>query len=177
MRTLKYAILGLVSQKPMTGYDIYKAFDGPLGNFWSAKHSQIYPELKKLTDEKLLNYDIAITGEVLQKKVYSITQAGIEELDHWLASDEPIAPTAKDVFRLRMYFCERMDHRIVHELLLSQLKQHQKKLEYLQASKDERYPTMAIDEAHLGDFLVLSGAISRENAYIEWLKSCLPYFK
>ncbi len=47
MRTLKYAILGLVSQKPMTGYDIYKEFDGPIGNFWSAKHSQIYPELKK----------------------------------------------------------------------------------------------------------------------------------
>ena len=54
MRTLKYAILGLLNQKKMTGYDLMKQFESALCEFWSAKHSQIYPELKKLTEEALL---------------------------------------------------------------------------------------------------------------------------
>ena len=33
MRTLKYAILGLLMQSPMTGYDISKAFGVGLGSF------------------------------------------------------------------------------------------------------------------------------------------------
>ena len=56
MRTLKYAILGLLMQSSVTGYDISKAFSDGLGSFWSAKHSQIYPELKRLTEEGLIRY-------------------------------------------------------------------------------------------------------------------------
>ncbi len=48
MRTLKYAILGLLNRNPMTGYDIVKEFNFQLAEFWNAKHSQIYPELKKI---------------------------------------------------------------------------------------------------------------------------------
>lgn len=47
MGNLKYAILGLLNQKEMTGYDLMKQFESTLCEFWSAKHSQIYPELKK----------------------------------------------------------------------------------------------------------------------------------
>ena len=56
MRTLKYAILGLLNQKKMTGYDLMKQFESALCEFWSAKHSQIYPELKKLTEEGCVAY-------------------------------------------------------------------------------------------------------------------------
>ena len=56
MRTLKYAILGLLNQKEMTGYDLMKQFESTLCEFWSAKHSQIYPELKKLTEEGSVAY-------------------------------------------------------------------------------------------------------------------------
>ena len=34
MRTLKYAILGLVNRKPLTGYDLSKEFSKELNNFW-----------------------------------------------------------------------------------------------------------------------------------------------
>ena len=49
MRTLKYAILGLINREPMTGYDITREFNSNnLANFWYAKHSQVYPELSRL---------------------------------------------------------------------------------------------------------------------------------
>ena len=60
MRTLKYAILGLLNQKEMTGYDLMKQFESTLCEFWSAKHSQIYPELKKLTEEGSVAYKMCI---------------------------------------------------------------------------------------------------------------------
>ncbi len=46
MRILKYAILGLLRKGELSGYDISSYFKEELGQFWSAKHSQIYPELK-----------------------------------------------------------------------------------------------------------------------------------
>ena len=56
MGTLKYAILGLLNRKNMTGYDLSKEFETTLFEFWNAKHSQIYPELKKLTEEGCVAY-------------------------------------------------------------------------------------------------------------------------
>lgn len=54
MGTLKYAILGLLNRKNMTGYDLSKEFETTLFEFWNAKHSQIYPELKSLSENGLV---------------------------------------------------------------------------------------------------------------------------
>ena len=80
MRTLKFAVLGLLNRRPMTGYEIGKEFDYELGQFWNAKHSQIYPELKKLLDEGLVVFDVEISGDILEKKRYTITEKGQLEL-------------------------------------------------------------------------------------------------
>ena len=71
MRTLKYAILGLLNQKEMTGYDLMKQFESTLCEFWSAKHSQIYPELKKLTEEGSVAYktELLTTSRSLPRRI------------------------------------------------------------------------------------------------------------
>ena len=51
--TLRYVILGLLSKEPMAGYDIKKAFEGEIGDFWYSNHSQIYPELNRMEQEGL----------------------------------------------------------------------------------------------------------------------------
>ena len=67
METLKYAILGLLMKKDMTGYELTKEFNSALFEFWNASHSQIYPKLKALTKEGLIEYHIEITGTVLRE--------------------------------------------------------------------------------------------------------------
>ena len=57
MRVLKYAILGLLNQKSMSGYELSSEFESALNEFWNAKHSQIYPELKKLTEEGMITFE------------------------------------------------------------------------------------------------------------------------
>ena len=95
VRALKYAILGLLSQQSRSGYDLSQALSGALQEFWSANHSQIYPELKRLTEEGLVEYRVEISGTVLERKVYSLTPAGQTEFLTWLHGEEEIAPPPK----------------------------------------------------------------------------------
>ena len=177
MRNLKYAILGLVNRKPMTGYDIGKEFNFQLAEFWSAKHSQIYPELKKLVDEKLLVFDIEITGDILEKKVYNITEKGRKEFLKWLKKDEPMEQTPKNIFRLRMYFSNNLDTNTRILLLENQILQHQDRLTFLLSQKEPYDGVPPVNSDAFGDYLVLDGAIIREESTIKWLNNCINFCK
>jgi len=160
----------------MTGYDLTAEFDKALGSFWHAKHSQIYPELKKLTEENLITYETVIHGEKLEKKVYTITEKGKQELKNWILRDEPLEPTPKDVFKLRAYFIELMNKEEIILQFSRQLAKRQKKLEILKSAMEELLKTKDISNViseEFGDYIVLKGAIMREQTYIDWLKECL----
>lgn len=177
MRALKYAILGLLNRHPMTGYEIGKEFDFELNEFWSAKHSQIYPELKKLVDEGMVTYDIEISGDILEKKRYTITEKGIIDLMKWLHKDEPLEKTPKEIFRLRMYFSNNLDLESRIHLLESQLIKHKKRLSILSKTM-ETYPVVPDPFSdRFGDFIVLEGAIMRQKHTIEWIAKCIEYCK
>ncbi len=176
MRTLKYAILGLINREPMTGYDITREFNSNnLANFWYAKHSQVYPELSRLMEEKLVTCEVVIQGEKLEKKLYSITEAGKQQLQDWLMKDEPLEATPKDVFRLRMYFSDFMTPEQLKTHLTNQLQKHILKEQYLSdIMLDHHHNTApAIGTREFGDFMVLEGAIMREKSYIDWINDCL----
>ena len=177
MRTLKYAILGLLNRNPMTGYDIGKEFNFQLAEFWSAKHSQIYPELKKLVDEKLIVFDIEISGDVLEKKVYTITEKGKKDFLKWLKKDEPMEPTPKNIFRLRMYFSNNLDLDTRLELLEHQLFQHQERISFLHSQMERYGKVPPIDSNEYGDYIVLDGAILREECTIKWITHCIEHCK
>ncbi|HHU22136.1 MAG TPA: PadR family transcriptional regulator [Clostridiales bacterium] len=172
MRELKYAILGLVNRSPRTGYDITKAFTESIGNFWEAKHSQIYPELHRLASGGLIEYEIEIQGEKLEKKVYSITDKGRNELLNWLLTDEPLPPVPKDSFRLRLYFSENLSTLAVSELINGQLAKRRRRLEHLKeelhAMEDSGEPPVLFTPEFY-EYLLIMGGIFREQAYINWI--------
>ena len=84
--SLRHALLGLLTWRPGTGYELAQAFEGSLINAWHASHSQIYPELAKLEAEGLAE----VVGEGARRsKTYAATDAGLEELRRWLMETEP----------------------------------------------------------------------------------------
>jgi len=176
MRTLKYAILGLVNRSPMTGYDITGEFNNnQLANFWYAKHSQVYPELNRLAEEGLLTCQVVIQGEKMEKKLYTITEEGRQELKEWLVHEDPLGPTPKDVFRLRMYFSDFISREDMVMHLEDQIQKHTDKRRYLSDIMEQVHHNSAppLGTKEYGDFLVLEGAILRETSYLQWLENAL----
>lgn len=175
MRTLKYALLGLIDREPITGYDISKEFEKRImANFWHAKHSQVYPELKRLLDEELISFELIVQGEKMEKKLYTITPKGHEEFIDWLLLDEPLPVTPKDVFRLRTFFTDFMSAADFATHLHQQIGKHRlkkKQLEDSLAAYAGSVPPYGTKE--FGDYAVLLGANMREDSYIDWLKVCL----
>ena len=173
MRTLKYALLGMLSRQDMTGYELTKLFEGALSEFWPIKQSQIYPELRKLTEEKLISYRIEITGQVLEKKVYSITEAGQVDFIAWLTQSGDLPPTPKEEFRMKLFFSDQLPYDERMCLMEEKLRQHHARLEHLRQNEREFDPPPVSGSAAMSDYLVLLGAIMREEAACAWLQCCL----
>ena len=90
--TLGYALLGLLAREPQSGYQLAKHLKRPIGCFWSAGHSQIYPELGRLHTAGLVSFEPVQQQERPNKKVYSLTSAGRSALASWVVEDS--LPTA-----------------------------------------------------------------------------------
>ena len=78
--TIEYAILGLLSLRPMTGYDIKKVFAGTAALYWSDNNNQIYRTLLNLHRDQLLEREIQPQENYPARKVYRISEKGREEL-------------------------------------------------------------------------------------------------
>lgn len=179
MRTLKFALLGLIDREPITGYDIVREFESRvMANFWYAKHSQVYPELKKLTDEGLVEFKVVLQGEKMEKKLYSITPKGHAEFINWMKEDEPIGVTPKDIFRLRSYFTDFLPAENYLEILDSQKAMHTDKLNKLKHNMETYENTIPkYGTKEFGDYSVLLSAIMREEYYVNWINICIDNVK
>ena len=82
--TTKYAILGLLSLTPCSGYDIKKIADMSISHFWSENYGNIYPALRVLEAEGLVERESGQTPGRPPKSVYRITEQGSRELKDWL---------------------------------------------------------------------------------------------
>jgi PadR family transcriptional regulator AphA len=88
--SLRHAVLALLEVGPMTGYELAKQFDQSVTYVWSAQHSQIYTELRKLEGEGLLAATTVPRGakELATKRAYRLTDAGAAELHRWVTTIE-----------------------------------------------------------------------------------------
>ncbi|MDP2661384.1 MAG: PadR family transcriptional regulator [Dehalococcoidia bacterium] len=114
--SLKYALLGMLSIRPMSGYDIKKFFDQSVGLIWNATHSQIYVQLDQMENDELVEKRNIIQEGRPNKNLYRATDKGFRDLQRWLAG--PIsAPDYKDDFMLRFFFSDFLDRGILKEHL------------------------------------------------------------
>jgi PadR family transcriptional regulator AphA len=105
--SLRHAILGFLSVRPMSGYDLKKAFDTSVRHFWSSDKAAIY---RALADLRELGWTIEQRVEQEtrpDRKVQHLTDAGRDELDRWLGLAEP-APPRREPFLVRVFFSDRL---------------------------------------------------------------------
>ena len=83
--TSRYAILGVLSLCPMSGYDVKKLIGRSIAHFWNESYGQIYPILNRLAAEGLAERRQETQRGKPDRHVYSLTAKGRAELERWLA--------------------------------------------------------------------------------------------
>lgn len=168
---LKYIILGLLIHEDRTGYDIKKLFEGELGDFWYANHSQIYPELRKLENKGLITSHMETVGTKLEKKYYHLTEAGKEVLKEWM--EEPLGSImpSRSEFTMKIYLLRDASDPLAKTLFANEIARHETKYQYLQSRWQELFAGKEDKQAEqYGHALILKRALTREHDYLEWLK-------
>ncbi len=103
-----YAVLGLLSWHPMSGYDIAQAVDRSIANFWPIAKSQVYRELPRLEELGLVaGTDVQQVG-VPNKRTYELTDDGAAALDAWLAGPDIASERTRSGMLVKLFFAHRM---------------------------------------------------------------------
>ncbi|MAM89740.1 PadR family transcriptional regulator [Allohahella sp. A8] len=84
--SLKHAVLAMLELEPGSGYDLIKRFNKSIGHFWAATHQQVYQTLNTLGEEGRVEFELVEQSDKPNKKIYSITAAGLEELRAWTST-------------------------------------------------------------------------------------------
>lgn len=80
---LRHAVLAALLDGEYSGYQLAKIFDVSVSNFWHAVPQQLYTELAKLEADGLITGRQVIQHDRPNKRVYTVTQAGIAELEQF----------------------------------------------------------------------------------------------
>lgn len=98
----RYAILGVLLERPSTGYEIKSLMGRSTVYFWRESDSTIYPMLKVLAKEKKVLSEVAFVGKK-KKEIFSITDSGKEEFKSWFESPTG-SETPRNEFLLKLFF-------------------------------------------------------------------------
>jgi len=114
--TIQYALLGLLSWQPMSGYDLKKLIAESSAMYWSGNNNQIYRALVQLHDAGLVSYQVQQQESLPAKKIYSITEKGEAELRRWVLST-PEVPEIHNTFLVKLAWADLLNDDELDELL------------------------------------------------------------
>jgi DNA-binding PadR family transcriptional regulator len=106
---LELAILGLLLESPMHGYELRKRLTGLLGAFRAFSYGSLYPALRRMQADGLIVEDAAPAGAVKvrrARRVYVLTDAGKERFTELVADTGPQNYT-DDGFGVHLAFFNR----------------------------------------------------------------------
>jgi PadR family transcriptional regulator AphA len=168
--SLKHAILVLLDREPGSGYDLTLRFSKGIGHFWQASHQQIYQQLKKLDEEKLVSFKTEEQSGKPDRKVYDITSLGRKTLAIWVQQAEK-PPVVRDALLIKVFAARPEDkvaiiteldrHIVLHQ---ETLKSHQQiEADFFTADSERQQKAKF-------QYLTLRRGIRYEREWIEWLE-------
>lgn len=125
--TLGCAVLGLLADRPRTGYELAQAMKAPIGYMWTARHSQIYPELARLESQGLVDATVIDGPGPRDTKRYTVTEEGLRTLKAW--TDSPLTEVARSEFMLRVRCLWLLSPERARQFILTQRKALEQRLE------------------------------------------------
>jgi len=129
--TIELAVLGLLHESPMHGYELRKRLNLMLGWGRVLSYGSLYPALKKMLRGALIEEAATTTVSRRPRIVYQLTEAGNAEFQRLMSE---VGPTAweDDTFDIRFAFFGRTDMEIRLRVLEGRRSRLQERLERVQ---------------------------------------------
>lgn len=165
--SLRHLILGLLTQRPMSGYDIkrvLKSLDWLVGN---PSFGSLYPALHALLKDKLVSVEVFAQQDKPSRKVYTITDAGREVLQEWV--DRPIsAGVSLKTFVMRLILADNLSP----TNLVAQLNQRREQVSGNRANLEQAVQLLDTDR-EMKRHLALDYGLALATAELAWLDGVL----
>jgi DNA-binding PadR family transcriptional regulator len=167
LKSFHHFILGLLTQEPMSGYDI-KRFLQSLG--WlvgSPSYGAIYPALHALLQDNFVTVQVLSDENKPPRKIYTITPAGKQALHEWI--HQPFTPsTSTRAFTMRLILA---DHLSTEGLIAHLQQRYEQVIDHrtgLEQMEDEQS-----SEMDAGHRLTIDYGMAIANAELLWLQDTL----
>jgi DNA-binding PadR family transcriptional regulator len=152
--------LGLLESHPRHGYDLKRAYDERFGNGRSLQYGQVYSTLARLLKNGLVEVDGVEAGEGPERKRYAITDAGVTDIERWLAQPESPEPYLQSTLYAKVALA-LMTGRGAEPILDAQ------RAEHLRAMREYTRRKLSGD---IADQLVCDHALFHLEADLRWLE-------
>ncbi len=136
---LQFAVLGLLHEGPMHGYELRKRLNSVLGTFRAISYGSLYPCLKEMLAAGLIAEDgpadagaPALSGR-RARIVYKLTPEGKDRFQAWLADAGPEA-YEDELFGVHLAFFSRTDRDIRLRILLGRRNRLEERLATLRSN-------------------------------------------
>jgi len=174
--SVKHALLGFLNYAPLTGYELKQFFDQSIHHFWNANLSQIYPALNRMKEDGLLTMEVDYQNDKPNRKVYSITDAGREELQRWLL--EPVdLPQTRVPFLIQVFFSGGLKKEEVLTQLRRHLAAHHKILTSYKGPVrkvvQQNIENTGLEREGVFWGLTLDAGIENEKSWIRWCRNAI----
>jgi PadR family transcriptional regulator AphA len=172
MNTLSFGLLCILATHNYTGYDLMLKIQP----FWQAKHSQIYPLLAKLEKEGLVQFVQVQQTDKPDKKIYSITEKGLDELKEWITQSTS-EPVTRDELKLKAYCISIVDDSVIKTLFeerelmyIEKLKKYKKYYDELLQKASDGKESFNRHSPKFGVYILLKKAIMNLEIDLEWCR-------
>ena len=165
--SLRHFILGLLTQRPMSGYDIKRMLKSLSWLIGEPSFGSLYPALKALEQDDLVTMELEERANKPSRKLYNITEAGIRTLDEWIS--QPAGPNASlKAFVMRLILADNLSQ----SALITQLYQRRAQIAaHRVALEDNTWQTD--DGADSAQRMALEYGLALANAELAWLDDAL----
>jgi len=172
---LGFALLGLLNQQPMSGYDLRKVFAQTAMGSFSDSPGAIYPALGRLEKRGLVRGTVEASSSLRKRRVFKVTAKGLTQFKAWLK--RPV--TRDDVMRrigelmLRFAFT---DHALGPERSAHFLRDYVQQLtEYIPRLNE--FHTAQAGSMPMSARLAFESGIEEYETRLRWAKSSLAQYE